>query len=48
MSLDEYDYRAYLAAAKIYDRMKLPDQAKRVVQRYLHLDPQSLTMRLAE
>jgi predicted CXXCH cytochrome family protein len=48
MSLDEYDYRAYLAAAKIYDRMKLPDQAKRVVQRYLRLDPQSLTMRLAE
>jgi len=48
MSLDEYDYRPYLAAAKIYYRLKLPDQARRMVERYLRLDPQNLTMRLAE
>jgi predicted CXXCH cytochrome family protein len=45
---DEYDYRPYLTAAKLYDRMALPDQARRIVQRYLRLDPANLTMRLAE
>jgi Flp pilus assembly protein TadD len=45
---DEYDYRPYLAAAKIYDRIGVQDQARRVIQRYLKLDPENLTMRLAE
>jgi Flp pilus assembly protein TadD len=48
ISLDEYDFRPYLAAAKIYNRLKVPDQARRMIDRYLRLDPQSLTMRLAE
>lgn len=47
ISLDEYDYRPYLAAAKTYDRIGVAGQA-RMIQRYLLLDPQSLTMRLAE
>ncbi len=48
IALDPYDYRPYLAAAKIYDRLRNPDQARRIIQRYLFLDPQSLTMRLSE
>jgi predicted CXXCH cytochrome family protein len=48
ISLDQYDYRPYLAAAKIYRRLQVPDQARRMIERYLRLDPQSLTMRLAE
>ncbi len=48
IALDSFDYRPYLAAAKIYDRMGVPDQARRTVERYLRLDPENVTMKLAE
>jgi tetratricopeptide (TPR) repeat protein len=45
---DPYDYRPYLAEDRLYDQLGKPAQAHQAIERFLRLEPRSLTMELAE
>lgn len=48
MELAPYDYRAYKALSDLYKGSSQPAQARQVLQRFLTLVPQSLTVRLLQ